>query len=452
MPAGNWGILSLDWNIPPEIKEVLETLHNHGFEGYVVGGAVRDTLLGRPVSDYDITTNALPEQVKSLFEKTIDTGLQHGTVTVRCNHRSIEVTTYRVDGIYADHRRPEAVSFSASLRDDAARRDFTINAMAYRPQDGIRDFFGGQADLAARIVRTVGEADRRFFEDALRMLRAVRFACQLGFTIHPQTIASVNKNVSLMRYISGERIKQELDKALTSDHPDALMTIPALIQEVLPQLFICFQTPQNSPHHAYTVGVHTLKSIQAIAPDTVLRWVMLLHDLGKPFARTTDPSGRDHFKGHPLMSAVIADHIMSRLHFSNADRKRILTLIQYHDEYLLPDRVCIKQWLRRLGGRALFLDLWAVQYADAAAQAPDTIPQKHAALQQVADIFDDIERTGEPYLVRHLAINGSDLLAAGVKPAEIGNILNVLLDMVIRCPNTNTGDILLQEVKKHACI
>lgn len=439
----------MDWNIPTEIEEVLETLHRHGFEGYIVGGAVRDTLLERPVSDYDVTTNARPEQVKSLFEKTIDTGLQHGTVTVRLNGRSIEVTTYRVDGKYTDHRRPEAVSFSASLRDDAARRDFTINAMAYSPQEGIRDFFGGQADLAARIVRTVGDADQRFSEDALRMLRAVRFACQLGFTIHPQTIASVNQNVSLMRYISGERIKQELDKALVSDHPDALMTIPTLIQEVLPQLYICFQTPQNSPHHAYTVGVHTIKSIQAIHPDPVLRWVMLLHDLGKPFARTTDPSGHDHFKGHPLMSAVIAGHIMNRLHFSNADRKRILTLIQHHDEYLVADRVRIKQWLRCLGSRELFLDLWAVQYADAAAQAPDTIPQKHAVLQQVADIFHDIERTGEPYLIRHLAVNGSDLLAAGVKQTEIGNTLNRLLDTVIYRPNDNTRDILLQEVKNH---
>lgn len=439
----------MDWNIPTEIEEVLETLHHHGFEGYIVGGAVRDTLLGRPVSDYDVTTNARPEQVKSLFEKTIDTGLQHGTVTVRLNGRSIEVTTYRVDGKYADHRRPEAVSFSASLRDDAARRDFTINAMAYSPQGGIRDFFGGQADLTARVVRTVGDADQRFSEDALRMLRAVRFACQLGFTIHPQTIASVNQNVSLMRYISGERIKQELDKALVSDHPDALMTIPALIQEVLPQLYICFQTPQNSPHHAYTVGVHTFKSIQAICPDPVLRWTMLLHDLGKPFARTTDPSGRDHFKGHPLMSAVIAGHIMNRLHFSNADRKRILTLIQYHDEYLVADRIRIKQWLRCLGSRELFLDLWAVQYADAAAQAPDTIPQKHAVLQQVADIFHDIERNGEPYLIRHLAVNGSDLLAAGVKQTAIGNTLNRLLDTVIRRPNDNIGDILLQEVKNN---
>lgn len=440
----------MDWNIPPEIKEVLDTLHRHGFDGFIVGGAVRDTLLGRPVSDYDITTDALPEQVKSLFEKTIDTGLQHGTVTVRLGGRSIEVTTYRLDGKYTDHRRPETVSFSSSLHDDAARRDFTINAMAYSPQEGICDFFGGQDDLAARIIRTVGEPDQRFSEDALRMLRAVRFSCQLGFTIHPKTVKSIEKNVSLMRYVSGERIKQELDKALLSDHLDALMAIPALIQEILPQLFLCFQTPQNSPHHAYNVGMHTLKSIQAIQPDTALRWTMLFHDLGKPFARTTDASGRDHFKGHPLMSTIIASHIMTRLHFSNADRKRILTLIQYHDDYLIPDRVRIKQHLRQLGSRELFLDLWAVQHADAAAQAPNTIPHKHAILQQVADIFRDIEHTGEPYLIRHLAVNGRDLLDAGVKQTDIGKMLNHLLDQVIRRPSDNIADILLQEVKDNA--
>ena len=440
----------MDWNIPPEIIEVLETLYQHGFEGYVVGGAVRDTLLGRPVSDYDVTTDALPEQVKALFEKTIDTGIRHGTVTVRQNGRSIEVTTYRVDGTYADHRRPEAVSFSASLRDDAARRDFTINAMAYSPKDGLRDFFGGQADLDARVIRTVGRADERFAEDALRMLRAVRFACQLGFSIHPDTAVSITKNVPLMRYVSGERIKQELDKALVSSHLDALLSVPALIQEVLPQFYICFQTPQNTPHHAYNVGVHTLKAIQAVPPDPVLRWAMLFHDLGKPFARTTDANSRDHFKGHPLMSGIIAGHIMTKLHFSNTDRKRILTLIQYHDDRLRPDRVQIKQCLRRLGSRDLFLDLLSVQRADAAAQAPDTLPHKQAVLQQTAQLFAQIEQSGEPYLIRHLAVNGNHLLDAGVRQADIGRTLNRLLDWVIEHPGDNQKDRLLQEVKNHA--
>lgn len=441
--------MNLTIPLPTEIEQVLETLHRNGFEGFVVGGAVRDSLLHRPVSDYDVTTNACPEQVKAMFEKTIDTGIQHGTVTVRLRGRSIEVTTYRIDGKYTDHRRPAAVSFSANLQDDAARRDFTINAMAYSPYDGFCDFFGGQADLENHIIQTVGNPDQRFAEDALRMLRAVRFACQLGFSIHPQTIASIEHNAELIRYVSGERIKQELDKVLLSDNINALMTVPAVIQEILPQLFVCFQTPQNSVHHAYNVGVHTLKSMQAVRRELPLRWTMLLHDLGKPFARKTDENGHDHFKGHQIMSEIIAGHIMNRLHFSNADRKRILTLVRYHDDRLKPDRVQIKRWLQLLGRKELFLDLLEVQRADAAAQTPHLVAQKHAVLQEVEQLYLDIEQKHEPYLIKHLAIDGNDLLQAGIEQKQIGTVLHRLLEAVIQKPTNNTGDFLLREVKKY---
>ncbi len=441
--------MNLTIPLPPEIEQVLETLHRNGFEGFVVGGAVRDSLLHRPISDYDITTNARPEQVKAMFEKTIDTGIQHGTVTVRVLGQSIEVTTYRIDGNYTDHRRPAAVSFSASLKDDAARRDFTINAMAYSPYDGFCDLFGGCTDLKNRCIQTVGNPDRRFTEDALRMLRAVRFACQLGFSIHPATIASIEHNAPLIRYISGERIKQELDKILLSDNLDALMTVPVLIQEILPQFFLCFQTPQNCAHHIYNVGVHTIKGIQAVRPELPLRWAMLFHDLGKPFARKTDTNGHDHFKGHPIMSEIIAGHIMGRLHFSNADRKRILTLVRYHDDRLKPSRVQIKQWLHRLGGKDLFLDLLEIQRADAAAQAPHLVAQKHAILREVEQLYFDIEHNREPYLIQHLAVNGNDLLKAGVQQKQIGTMLHHLLETVIINPTDNTGDFLLKEVKKY---
>ncbi len=432
--------------LPDNIKNILSTITANGFEAYVVGGAVRDFLLGREISDYDITTDALPEEIKNIFAKTIDTGLKHGTVTVVEGGAVVEVTTYRVDGVYEDHRRPKTVEFSKDLKSDLSRRDFTMNALACDKDGNILDYFGGISDIENRFIRTVGEADKRFEEDALRMLRAIRFACSTGFTIDDEILKSIERKSSLILYVSGERIKQEMDKALMGDNVFMLKKSMPLLREVFPQLARCFDTEQNNIHHVYNVGDHILKSVSCAPKKLPIRWAMLMHDMGKPFTRSTDMDG-DHFRGHEEMSLNIARRIFDKLKFSNAEKSYIKTMIKYHDFRFTADKVVIKKLLAEIG-QEYFEDLLCVQRADAMAQSESTMPAKLTNLDEIRIAFEQIIADGEPYLIKHLAVNGNDLMELGITGNSIGNALEKLQMAVIENSSLNTRENLLNLIDR----
>ena len=319
--------------IPEQANIILEKLQASGHEAYVVGGCVRDALLGREPHDWDITTSALPQEVKKVFTRTVDTGLKHGTVTVMIGREGFEVTTYRVDGVYEDGRHPKEVTFTPNLREDLQRRDFTINAMAYSPAGGLVDLFGGREDLENGIIRAVGDPMQRFSEDALRIMRAVRFSAQLGYEIEPGTFHAAQTLAPTLNRISSERIRDELEKTIMSDRPDYLRKAreAGITRQFLPEFDLCMETPQVNPHHCYTVGEHTLKGLTLIRRDKILRLTMLFHDIGKPASRTTDEKGIDHFYGHQEKSADMALDILKRLKYDNNTIRQVTTLVRYHD-------------------------------------------------------------------------------------------------------------------------
>ena len=311
--------------IPKNAETILHILEKAGYEAYVVGGCVRDSILGRSPDDWDITTSAKPEQVKALFHRTVDTGLQHGTVTVLMEKEGYEVTTYRVDGEYEDGRHPKEVTFTASLKEDLKRRDFTINAMAYNPSSGLVDLFGGLEDIERKIIRCVGDPLERFTEDALRIMRAVRFSAQLGFAIEEETRKALKVLAPNLKHVSAERIQVELVKLLMSPHSDYLRVAyeAGITAEFLPEFDACMTTSQNTPHHCYTVGEHILHSLCHVRADKVLRITMLLHDIGKPVVRKTDENGRDHFKMHGIAGEKRAAQILRRLKFDNDTIRKV---------------------------------------------------------------------------------------------------------------------------------
>ncbi len=305
--------------LPEKVKLIIHTLTAAGFEAYAVGGCIRDSLLGRIPQDWDITTSAFPEQVKALFRKTIDTGIKHGTVTVLMDREGFEVTTYRIDGEYEDARHPKEVIFTRNLTEDLKRRDFTINAMAYNESNGLVDAFDGAGDLKRRVIRCVGNPRERFTEDALRMLRAVRFGAQLGFSIEEHTKAAIGELAPSLKRISAERIQTELVKLLVSDHPEEVRTLyeTGISREIFPWLDEMMNTKQNNPHHCYTVGEHMLVTLKNVPADKVLRLTMLFHDMAKPRCLTVDEAGIYHFKGHPQEGARMAGEVMRQLKFDN---------------------------------------------------------------------------------------------------------------------------------------
>ena len=362
---------------------ILQQLNKHGYEAYIVGGCVRDSLLGKQPNDWDITTSAKPEEVKAIFHRTIDTGIQHGTVTVLVDREilddgsgslashtdyAFEVTTYRVDGVYTDHRRPESVCFTASLEEDLKRRDFTINAMAYNPEQGVIDIFGGQEDLEKGIIRCVGEASERFDEDALRILRAVRFAAQLDFVIEDQTREAMRDQAKFLEDISVERICTELTKMIVSKHPERLEEAYelGLTQMFLPEFDVMMQTPQNNQYHLYDVGHHTLKVMEAVPATTVLRYAALLHDVGKPKCKTTDETGVDHFYGHQELSAKMARTTLRRLKLDNDTIDQVCRLVKNHDYGLSGDGPGMKSFRRFVAqlGAEHFADFLEIRKGD----------------------------------------------------------------------------------------
>lgn len=437
--------------IPAHVAFIIDTLERAGFEAYAVGGCVRDAILGREPEDWDITTSARPGQVKRLFRRTVDTGIKHGTVTVLLKTCGYEVTTYRIDGEYEDARHPKEVAFTASLTEDLKRRDFTINAMAYSPKAGLIDEFEGMEDLRRGIIRAVGDAGERFTEDALRILRAVRFSAQLGFAIEEETAAAIRKMAGRLSLISRERIQVELDKLLRSDHPESIKRAYELgITAVLmPEFDRIMETPQRNRYHDLSVGEHTLKALRYVRADHLLRWTMLLHDFGKPKASLMDSDGTIHFHGHARISAELAREILKGLKFDNATLEAVTKLVYYHDFPFPISKAGVRKALNRLG-EELFPLLLEVCEADSRGKnqyAQETYLPKLLMIQRY---YREIKEAGDCVSLKDLAINGRDLIAAGMKPGkELGNVLERCLEEVLEHPEKNTRESLLELAGLH---
>ena len=429
--------------IPTQAAEIIKALSSHGYEAYAVGGCVRDSILGKTPSDWDITTSARPEQVKALFAKTIDTGIKHGTVTVMMDKTGYEVTTYRIDGLYEDHRRPNDVTFTTSLREDLMRRDFTINAMAYNDTDGLIDLFGGMDDLQNRVIRCVGNARDRFEEDALRMLRAVRFAGQLHFRIESSTREAIIACHNNLKDVSAERIQMELLKLLISDHPEVFREAYAtgLTSVFLPEFDRMMDTGQKNPHHCYSVGEHTLHAVCMIEPNPVLRLTMLLHDVGKPATKTTDQYGIDHFYNHYKVGAEMSKEILKRLKFDNKTIQVVCQLISHHDIRFKNPKTSGQRHVRKVMhsiGPNLFPYLLKVMEADVRSQSDYYQAEKLSILKETWESYEEILKKQDCLSLKDLKINGNQLKALGIREGKtIGAILKTLLSMVLEHPELN---------------
>ena len=432
--------------IPEQVHSILEALHESGYEAYAVGGCVRDALLGREPHDWDITTSALPQQVKKVFARTVDTGLKHGTVTVLCGKTGYEVTTFRVDGVYEDGRHPKEVTFTPSLAEDLKRRDFTINAMAYDGSGGLVDLFGGRKDLEDGIIRAVGDPLQRFSEDALRIMRAIRFSAQLGYEIEPATLQAASELAPTLRKISAERIREELEKTLVSERPDLLRTAwqAGITKEFISEFDKCMETAQNNPHHCYTVGEHTLKAVSLVRRDKVLRLTMFLHDMGKPSCRTTDEKGIDHFYGHADKGSEMARAILRRLKYDNATLRQVVTLVKYHDSQIRMTEPGVRKMIVKVG-EDLFPLLLEVKRADMLAQSTYQREEKQEMLNTLCGIYAGIVERGDCLSLKTLAVNGSDLIGPGVRPGrEVGAILAQMLEDVLNVPEHNDKEYLVE--------
>ena len=431
--------------MPEHVREILEALEGAGFAAFCVGGCVRDSLLGREPEDWDITTSARPEEVLALFgAEALPTGLRHGTVTVRRPGGHAEVTTFRRDGVYTDHRRPESVRFTDSLEEDLARRDFTVNAMALSLRGELRDPFRGREDLAAGRIRCVGEPARRFGEDALRILRGLRFAAVLGFAIEPETAAALSAARGDLAAIAPERILTELRKLLGAERPSAVLReFPEVFGVFWPELLPMVGYNQRNFHHCYDLWEHTLHALDAVPGEESLRFAALLHDVGKPECFSLGADGVGHFYGHAAKSAERADAMLARLRAPNALREEVTELIRRHDTPLpgIPE-ANLRRLLRRLGEGRL-RRLIALQRADNLAQAPEYRAERAAGLDAVLERLDAILAEDACFSLRQLAVNGRDMLALGLRGREIGGALDFLLNEVVEGRLANEREALL---------
>ena len=435
--------------LPEKVGKIIKCLTDAGFEAYAVGGCVRDTLLGRTPGDWDITTSAKPYQVKELFRRTIDTGIEHGTVTVLLDKEGFEVTTYRIDGEYEDARHPKSVAYTANLLEDLKRRDFTINAMAYNASEGLIDAFSGIEDLNKGVIRCVGNPMHRFNEDALRILRAVRFAAQLNFSIEETTQEAIVSLAPNLARISAERIQVELVKLLTSNHPEKMRTLyeTGITQVIFPEFDRMMKEEQHNPHHCYSVGEHTIAALCNIAPDRVLRLTMLLHDIAKPACKTVDEKGTCHYYGHPKKGVEMAKVFFGRLKFDGATRDMVCRLIEWHDDNPPLEEKAIRRAIHKIGTQC-YPALFQVKRADILAQSEYEREKKLAYVDAYEKMYDEIMEKGQCLTLKELAVTGSDLIAAGMKPGkEIGGMLHHLLEVVLEFPEKNTRASLLEILK-----
>lgn len=439
------------FSMPRAAEQIIERLNQAGFEAYAVGGCVRDSLIGRKPKDWDICTSASPLEVERVFEgepsaRIVETGLQHGTVTIVVDHLPYEVTTYRADGSYTDHRHPDSVRFVHQLREDLARRDFTVNAMAYHPDEGIQDYFGGKEDLRRGLIRCVGEAEQRFDEDALRILRALRFASVYGFSIEEETGRAIRHLYGTLSHVAPERIWQEMQKLLCGKGVrEILMAYPEVICSIFPELSPCIGFLQHNPYHQFSVYEHLVRSTAEIPPETVLRLTMLFHDAGKPQAFFVDERGIGHAYGHAAFSVELAQSAMARLRVDNKTRDRVLLLVKEHDLPLERNRNELKRRLGKFGEEAL-LQLLEVQRADALGKGAferEAVEQLH--LERIALLRELLDE--HPCVtLKDLAVNGKDLLSTGIPAGkQIGTTLDALLDQVISGKLPNEREELLAE-------
>lgn len=461
--------------LPDNVAFILTTLKKNGFEGYAVGGCVRDAVLGREPEDWDITTSARPEEVKALFRRTIDTGIQHGTVTVMLGEVGYEVTTYRMDGKYEDHRHPKEVQFTPNLVEDLKRRDFTINAMAYNPETGIVDKFDGMGDMERRCIRCVGNAEERFAEDALRMLRGVRFAGQLQFEMEDATKQAIQKQAPTLVNVSAERIRTELTKLLVSDGADRLMLAveTGLIAYFLPEFAQMLQTPQNNPHHRFDVGNHSMEAVRQVnrqwkelcakkemskKQHVALAYAALLHDVAKPDCRTTGEDGIDHFHNHPELGAEKAKSILRRLKFDNDTISMVFRLILFHDrrhencyidgKYSTKGKRDMRRLMNRIGLDAMPL-LFELQRADLLSQSSYKQEEKLNQLEAGIRCYREIIEAEDAVTLKDLAIGGRELMGLGIKPGpQIGSTLHQLLEEVLDDPEKNKAETLIRLAKE----
>ncbi len=428
--------------LPKEVEIALKLLETSGFEAYLVGGCVRDSILDIEQKDFDITTDAEPSQMLTTFQeyKVIETGLKHGTVTVIIHSVPLEITTYREDGNYSDNRRPDQVKFIKSLKEDLARRDFTMNAIAYNPETGFVDYFGGVEDIQRRVIKAVGEPDKRFREDSLRILRGLRFASVYGFEIEAETAKAMLALRELLNNISAERIAVELIKTLSGINMSRVMTeFYEVYGAVIPELLSMVGFEQQSKYHIYDVYLHSIMVTQSIENKPYFKLAALLHDIGKPITFTIDEEGIGHFYGHAEESVWIANNILTRLKFDNFTKERVLTLIQYHDSRILESDKGVKRWLNRLSPE-VFFDLLELKRADKLAQNPDLVDASED-VDAVRSMAERILSEKQCFSLKELCVDGKDLIELGYEEGKkIGEILNLILGMVIEGELDNDKD------------
>ena len=436
--------------IPQAPKKALNILNENGYEAYVVGGCVRDSLLGDSPKDWDITTNALPEETEKCFKgyKIIETGLKHGTITVMIDKEPLEITTYRIDGEYLDNRRPESVEFTSDIKEDLSRRDFTVNAMAYGLNDNFIDYFNGQEDLDRKIIRCVGDADKRFNEDALRILRALRFASVLDFTIDKETSESIFRNKMLLKNIASERIIVEFNKLLCGKNAEFILNkYRDIIAVFIPEIKPMFDFNQNNPHHIYDVWEHTVKSVVSVPPNAVQRLAMLFHDIAKLACYHVDDKGVGHFYGHPIKSSQMTKDILKRLKYDNQTINTVKELVFFHDYRAVATNKSVKKLLNK-SGEYIFSLLSDIQRADALAQNPMELQEKLDRIDAVEVIAKKIISSGLCFQIKDLALNGKDLINLGVPQGKkVGEVLEMLLEKVIEEKCENTKEDLTKHVK-----
>lgn len=449
------GIKNFNIDIPKSVKMIISILEKNGYEAFAVGGCVRDTILGRTPQDWDITTSALPHQVKALFNKTIDTGIQHGTVTVMMSRVGYEVTTYRIDGEYKDSRHPDSVEFTSNLIEDLKRRDFTINAMAYNPTVGLVDAFDGMGDIERKVIQCVGVAEERFGEDALRILRAVRFSAQLGFDIEENTMKAIKKMAGTLEHISAERIRVELEKLITSNHPDKLITAyqAGITKVILPEFDRMMECEQNTPYHMYNVGEHTIKVMKNVPNTKVMRWAALLHDVGKPDCVTYDKKNpeRVHFYGHAKKGSLMVPGIMRRLRMDNKTIKLVTRLVECHDDRTAAGEmkpVSVRKSVHKIG-KDIYKQYLQLAYADFQGKSEYGRQKGFDKYLYTCEQFQYIMEHHICTSKAEMAVSGKDLIEIGCPKGEIiGDILDELLKRVIENPELNEKNQLLEIARK----
>ena len=431
--------------LPSQVNTALTLLEGAGHEACVVGGAVRDLLRGAEVHDWDMATSALPEETEAAFSgfPVLETGRKHGTVTVLLDGMPLEITTYRVEGAYSDHRRPDAVAVTSDLREDLARRDFTVNAMAYHPRRGLTDPFGGAADLAAGRIRCVGDLDRRFKEDALRILRALRFAAVFGMEIEENTAGAIHRNRALLGHVAAERICSELTRMLCGSHVGMILEeYPDVLAVPMPEIGPLVGFDQRNPHHCLDAWGHTAAVVSSAPPEPALRWAALFHDLGKPACFAPGPDGVGHFYGHAAKSRELAGAIMSRLKFDKATRDRALFLVEHHDDPIRPTERAVKRAIQRFGVHDL-MQLIALFRADALGHSPDAARERLALCDALETLTHRLAGEGDRFTAKDLAVRGGDLLALGYEGPALGAALDALVEAVVFEGLENKKEVLL---------